>query len=80
MNAQLKELAVKAQVEHCVSHVRLEEFAQEILAKALEAVKETDVKSMIYTTYDKSVADAVIQRVESSIREKFNLPKQYGRI
>jgi hypothetical protein len=31
LNERIKELAVKAQVEHCVSHVRLEEFAKLIV-------------------------------------------------
>lgn len=31
MNEKLKEIAVKAQVEHCVSHVRLKEFADLIV-------------------------------------------------
>jgi hypothetical protein len=31
MNEHLKEIAVKAQVEHCISHVRLEEFARLIV-------------------------------------------------
>ena len=31
MNERLKEIAVKAQVEHCISHVRLEEFAELIV-------------------------------------------------
>lgn len=31
MNERLREIAVKAQVEHCVSHVRLQEFAELIV-------------------------------------------------
>ena len=31
MNEKLKEIAVKAQVEHCISHVRLQEFAELIV-------------------------------------------------
>ena len=31
MNEQLKQIAVKAKVEHCVSHVRLQEFADLIV-------------------------------------------------
>lgn len=31
MNERLKELAIKAQVEHCISHVRLQEFAELIV-------------------------------------------------
>lgn len=31
MNERLKELAKQAQVEHCISHVRLQEFAELII-------------------------------------------------
>jgi hypothetical protein len=31
MNERLKQIAIKAQVEHCVSHVRLQEFAELII-------------------------------------------------
>ena len=31
MNELLREIAVKAQVEHCISHVRLQEFADLIV-------------------------------------------------
>lgn len=31
MNEKLKDIAVKAQVEHCISHVRLIEFAELII-------------------------------------------------
>lgn len=31
MNDRIKELAIKAQVEHCISHVRLEQFAELIV-------------------------------------------------
>jgi hypothetical protein len=72
MNTQLKELAVKAQVEHCISHVRLEQFANEILEKVFEAVKETDTRSNVYTTHDKAMADSILYRVNLSIKEKFN--------
>ena len=28
MNERIKEIAIKAKVEHCISHVRLQEFAE----------------------------------------------------
>ena len=31
MNERLKQIAIKAQVEHCISHVRLQEFAELIV-------------------------------------------------
>jgi hypothetical protein len=35
MNERLKEIAVKAQVEHCISHVRLQEFAELIVRECI---------------------------------------------
>ena len=40
MNEKLKEIAVKAQVEHCVSHVRLQEFAELIIRECIECCDE----------------------------------------
>jgi hypothetical protein len=40
MNEQLKEIAVKAQVEHCISHVRLKEFAELIIKECIEINKQ----------------------------------------
>jgi hypothetical protein len=38
MNDRIKELAIKAQVEHCISHVRLEEFAELIVQECAHLV------------------------------------------
>ena len=38
MNENLRQLAISAQVEHCVSHVRLEEFANLILFECIKLV------------------------------------------
>ena len=35
MNEKLKEIATKAKVEHCVSHVRLQEFAELIVQECI---------------------------------------------
>ena len=40
MNEHLKEIAVKAQVEHCISHVRLKEFAELIIKECNEINKQ----------------------------------------
>lgn len=43
MNERIKELAVEAKVEHCVSHVRLQEFAELIVLEcANELIKWKD--------------------------------------
>ena len=45
MNEKLKEIAVKAQVEHCISHVRLQEYAELIIQ---ECAKFTDHAEELY--------------------------------
>jgi hypothetical protein len=40
MNEKLKEIAIKAQVEHCISHVRLKEFADLIVKECLAKAEE----------------------------------------
>jgi hypothetical protein len=36
MNENLKQIAIKAQVEHCISHVRLQEFAELIVRECMK--------------------------------------------
>jgi hypothetical protein len=38
MNERIKEIAVKAKVEHCISHVRLEDFAQLIVRECAKRI------------------------------------------
>ena len=38
MNDRIKQLAIKAQVEHCISHVRLETFAELIVQECAHLV------------------------------------------
>lgn len=40
MNEQIKQLAVKAKLEHCVSHVRLEDFADLIVNECVRYLNE----------------------------------------
>lgn len=77
MNAEFTELAVKAQLEHCVSHERLQEFAELIVRSTIQTIKETDVKRLIYTTYDSSMVGAIIEQVENAVLDKFNLTKRF---
>lgn len=39
MNERIKELAVAAKVEHCVSHVRLQEFAELIIKECGDTIE-----------------------------------------
>jgi hypothetical protein len=40
MNPKIKEIAIKAQVEHCISHVRLQEFAELIIRECSDKAHE----------------------------------------
>jgi hypothetical protein len=64
MNEHLKEIAVKAQVEHCISHVRLEEFAQLI-------VRECAGVCDLYAMPDGTSETAMI--LSAAIKRKFGV-------
>lgn len=40
MNERIKQIAVQAKVEHCVSHVRLKEFAELIIRECAKFLDE----------------------------------------
>lgn len=50
MNERLKDLAIKAQVEHCISHVRLQEFAELIVRQC--AMKANSMAIDLRNDYD----------------------------
>jgi hypothetical protein len=64
MNERLKEIAVKAQVEHCISHVRLEEFAELI-------VRECAGVCDLYAMPDGTSETAMI--LSAAIKRKFGV-------
>lgn len=78
MNPEIKEIAVKAQLEHCVSHVRLQEFADLLVYKVLEVIQNTDTRALVYTTFDRSMVQGTLERVEREVLQNFNLTKKYG--
>lgn len=73
MNERLKEIAVKAQVEHCVSHVRLEEFADLIIQEAILAVKMKTNTHHIHTTFDQGMVLHTIDSSVKAIKEHFGV-------
>jgi hypothetical protein len=42
MNERIKELAIQAKLEHCVSHVRLEDFAERIIKECANIVDNVE--------------------------------------
>jgi len=47
------------------------EFVNQLVGECVLAILATDTRSMVYTTYDKSVVDSVISRVVDSVRDHF---------
>lgn len=46
-------------------------FSNQLVGECVLAVLATDTRSLMYTTYDKSVVDSVISRVVDSVRDHF---------
>ena len=49
----------------------VDEITQQIVGECVLAILATDTRSMVYTTYDKSVVDSVIAKVVDSVRNHF---------
>ena len=59
MNEQIKQIAIEAKVEHCVSHVRLQEFARLLVKDIAEEIACNGHVSGF------ELADKIIARYES---------------
>jgi hypothetical protein len=68
MNERIKELAVQAKVEHCVSHVRLQEFAELIVKECIDILPE---KVKIDDLYD----GKILVQCGMAIKEHFGVEK-----
>jgi len=70
MNPQIKELAIKAQVEHCISHVRLQEFAELIIQDCMDVVDGYTKQRTFETYYD------AVEQIENLFGVKHNGAKE----
>lgn len=73
MNEQIKELAVKAKLEHCVSHVRLQDFAERIInecAKICEDLSFTPEGPSHEAKYQRNLCAL-------EIRKQFGVPVEF---
>ena len=76
MNERIKEIAVKAQVEHCISHVRLEEFAELLVQDILNLLEsKKEIRHIAYTTYDSGMVEATIEKSINAITEHYGMKK-----
>jgi hypothetical protein len=78
MNETLKELAVKAQVEHCISHVRLEEFAELIVQDIINVLEsKNEIRHLASTTFTLSVVEGTIEKSIDAITEHYGMKKHF---
>lgn len=71
MNELIRESAVKAKVEHCISHVRLEEFALEIVR---ECIRIIDAEEPGYQDYRSQIEVMMRNDCAKALEYKFGLP------
>jgi hypothetical protein len=67
MNELLREIAIKAQVEHCISHVRLQEFAELIIQEAASLVEGFEL------TQEVALDEYVDYEASSVLKEHFGV-------
>lgn len=61
MNEKIREFSLKAKAEHCISHVRLEEFAELIIKECAEIASQC--------------AEWAVQNPEDHLLKRFDLYK-----
>jgi hypothetical protein len=78
MNERLKKLAEQAQVEHCVSHVRLQEFADLIIKDVIDEIANAQTQHCAFTTYDLGITSCTEAKITNHLLRTFNLKQQFG--
>jgi len=73
MNEKIKELALQTGGSHFpnVNSKLLEMFANMIIDECIDAVNQTELKEVMYTTYDRDMAYGVRMRCVKNINERF---------
>jgi hypothetical protein len=75
MNERMKQLAVKAQLEHCVSHARLQEFADLIISDVISEIESANTQHCALTTYDLGVVSCVESKITNHLLSTFGYIK-----
>ena len=78
MNKQIKELAEKAQVEHCVSHVRLQEFADLIIKDVVKEIGLANTQHCALTTHDLGITNCAQAKITNHVLNTYGLKQTYG--
>jgi hypothetical protein len=73
MKNKIKELALQAGGSHYpeVGGELLQKFANLMLAECIDAVKNSDTKDMVYTTFDNDMVESVKDIAVKSINDRF---------
>lgn len=78
MNQRLKQLAISAQVEHCVSHVRLQEFAELIIKDVINEIANSNMQHCALTTHDLGVVNCAESKITNHILRIYDIKQQFG--
>jgi hypothetical protein len=78
MNERTKQLAKLAQVEHCVSHVRLQEFADLIIKDVILEVGSAKTQHCALTTHDLGIVSCVDAKITNHLYNTFGIKQQFG--
>ena len=78
MNERTKQLAVKAQLEHCVSHARLQEFADLIISDVISEIGSANTQHCALTTHDLGIVNCVDAKIINHVLNTYSLKQTYG--
>jgi len=78
MNERTKQLAKIAQLEHCVSHDRLQEFANLIIKDVILEIGSSKIQHCALTTHDLGVVNCVDAKITNHLLSTFGIKQQFG--
>lgn len=78
MNERNKQLAKLAQLEHCVSHVRLQEFADLIVKDVIDEIGSAKIQHCALTTHDLGIVNCVDAKITNHLLNTFGIKRQFG--
>lgn len=75
MNERTKQLAIIAQLEHCVSHARLQEFADLIISDVISEIESANTQHCALTNYDLGVVSCTKSKITNHLLSTFGYIK-----
>lgn len=73
MKEKIRQLALQAGGSHYpeVGGELLQKFADLVVAECVDAASNADIRHVVYTTFDKGMADSIKSTMVNSINERF---------